>query len=326
MNKMKMMSMMIFYLLIIPIFFSNSPIIMWMLYEFISMMFMFQLMNFKIKFATVYYIIQTISSNFILLLLLFLNMFTNYMYLLNIFILFFLMIKLGLPPFQKWFIMMMKNLSWNLCFILSTLMKLIPLFMMTNFLINQYFILIIMSITSIMLMMFMYKQINLKMLFSFSSLNHNSWIIMSLLNSNNWIIYMFMYIMMMFLICKTFMYMNINSLFSLTYMPMNLNLWIIIISMTFSMSGMPPLSSFILKWIVLNNLNNINFYNNIIILTMLMLSSTFALINYLMIIIPMMFRLMPHKFKLNYNKNFNMKKMNKFLYTMIILTSIILST
>nr|AZL93283.1 NADH dehydrogenase subunit 2 [Hyposoter sp. ZJUH_2016018] len=221
-----------------------------------------------------YFIIQSISSMMIILssnLILIIN---NYFYLkfLLMLINLSLFIKLGIPPFHYWFISMMNNMNWLNCFFLSTWQKIIPMILLMYNFLNEfmYYFIIISSLTSF----FGINHQSLRLIMAYSSINHMSWMLLNLMISENlWILYFISYTiinMSIMLILNKFKMFYLNQINNFKF----LNFKLIFILNFFSISSLPPLFGFLMKWFsIYSNINNkINF---IILLMMLISLLTF---------------------------------------------------
>nr|ADK97568.1 NADH dehydrogenase subunit 2 [Peripatoides sp. DVL-2010] len=166
-----------------------------------------------------------------------------------------LFLKMGAAPFHFWFPSLVNNLSWFSLFMLMTWQKLSPLIMLMY--INQWMILISLSsgVSALIGGIGGLNQISLRKIFAYSSIGHIGWLMMCMILSE--IIFMFyisFYFFMMMLFCLIF-YMNfISTLVQFfCYKSFFLEKIIIMISL-FSLGGLPPLSGFFPKWMLLNEL------------------------------------------------------------------------
>ena len=116
-----------------------------------------------------YLIIQTLSS---LLFLMFLFCFfnTNFIFLIHLII----FIKIGFWPFYDWIISICQKMSWPCIFLMITLQKINPLWVLRFFRFNflSYFCIIINRLIVIFLS---FNQVSIRLLFCYLSIQHISW-------------------------------------------------------------------------------------------------------------------------------------------------------
>nr|AXR86038.1 NADH dehydrogenase subunit 2 [Telenomus sp. ZCS-2018] len=293
----------------------NNWFMMWILMELNLMIFIpliIEKKNIKIisKISFKYFLIQSFGSMIFLFSILTNLMINNIMNmnLINFFMMTMMLIKLGMFPFQMWFIKMMNCISWDNCFILSTIQKMIPFMIMMNIMNKNLKIFMIINIlNSIMSTIGGLNQNFIKPLLAYSSVNHMSWMmIVTLTMEKLFFIYLIIYSINNFMIMKYFKKMNImfiNKIFSMkssymTKMIMMMNI--------LSLGGIPPMIGFLIKWMSIFSMYNNIFLNfNMIILLFM---STISVLYYLFLMIPstLYFNFMPKNkiFKLNF-KNFN---------------------
>nr|AZL93077.1 NADH dehydrogenase subunit 2 [Amblyjoppa sp. ZJUH_2016002] len=222
-----------------------------------------------------YFIIQAISSSFFIF---FSNMmlinFYNFKLIFTLMINFSLLIKMGTPPFHNWFINMMNNMNWINCLILSTWQKIIPMISLM-YMFNMYLIYLISVLSSFLSATFGLNHQSIRIIISYSSINHLSWMLMNLMISElTWLFYFSSYMIInlsIILILNKFNIMFINQFFSLKS---NYKMNFFILFNFFSISGLPPMFGFSMKWISINYLN-LNMIQPILIFMIIMSSLTF---------------------------------------------------
>nr|YP_009545503.1 NADH dehydrogenase subunit 2 [Neodon fuscus]AYO45048.1 NADH dehydrogenase subunit 2 [Neodon fuscus] len=188
-----------------------------------------------------------------------------------------LAIKLGLAPFHSWLPEVTQGIKLNVGLILLTWQKLAPLSILFQFyeLINHY-LLILSAITSVLIGAWNgLNQTQTRKILAYSSITHMGWMVAILpynpaLTILNLLIYMVM-TTPMFLMFRTHSFTSITSL-SLMWnkMPMTLPMISLILLST---GGLPPLTGFLPKWTIMNELMK----NSNLLLTTLMAMA--ALIN-----------------------------------------------
>nr|WEG22902.1 NADH dehydrogenase subunit 2 [Gilpinia sp.] len=200
-----------------------------------------------------YYIIQVGASSMLLMSILMMKM--NFILInMNFFMIFIqisLILKLGASPFHWWMIKIMNSLSWMNCFLIMTLQKIAPLFLLMNINIS-IFIYFSMVLSGLIGSMMGVNQTSLKLIMGYSSVNHLSWIFMSMMiDMNILLIYLMIYFLNNLIICIFFDYFNLNYLNQVyNFNNMSFYLKIIVMMMFLSMAGIPPMFGFLPKFFV----------------------------------------------------------------------------
>uniref|UniRef100_A0AAU7VBN2 NADH-ubiquinone oxidoreductase chain 2 n=1 Tax=Stenopsocus periostictus TaxID=3074947 RepID=A0AAU7VBN2_9NEOP len=206
--------------------------------------------------AMKYFIIQA-SASAMFIFLCVMNSLTNFyqLFMINssniVLLLIPLMIKLGSAPFQTWFITVMQGMTWFNCYLLATLQKIAPLFLM-NFLFLNNKIILIFSILSVLAgSVGGLNQTSLKKILAFSSVNHLGWMMtIGCLSKYLFIIYFLFYSFMNLFVMN---FLTKTSIFQLAqnYKLTNNYNWLVSI---LSLGGLPPFIGFIPKWMVIQSL------------------------------------------------------------------------
>nr|ACU00327.1 NADH dehydrogenase subunit 2 [Siren intermedia] len=193
-----------------------------------------------------------------------------------------LAIKLGLAPFHLWLPDVLQGLDMMTCLILSTWQKIAPmaLIIQLNHCLN-FEMLIIMAILSTVLGGWGgLNQPQLRKIMAYSSIAHLGWMIMILPFSSsltllNFLIYLTMTstMFMTFFITKSG---NINSM-SISWIKSPL-LMAVMMTTLLSLGGLPPLSGFMPKWLIIQELVK---QNMMTMATIIALSSLISLFFYL---------------------------------------------
>lgn len=196
-----------------------------------------------------------------------------------------LLMKIGIAPFHFWFPEVIEGLSWNSRFILLTWQKLAPISVITIILQNNFLIIVSILSSSVLGRIIGLNQIRLRKILAYSSINHIAWILIGLINSIYiWLIYFLVYVVSNFnliFIFSKFNIFNINQLNTLKLSFLEKG----IISLNFlSLAGLPPIIGFLPKWLVISK-TVCN--NQIIIPTILIISTLIAIYFYLRIIFPL---------------------------------------
>nr|YP_010137771.1 NADH dehydrogenase subunit 2 [Varuna litterata]AUR43979.1 NADH dehydrogenase subunit 2 [Varuna litterata] len=213
-----------------------------------------------------------------------------------------LLLKLGGAPFHFWFPQVMEGLKWPQIFLLSTIQKLAPLTLISYLMINEELmkITIFSAILSALIgSLSGLNQTMLRKIIAFSSINHLSWMLMAVSISDlSWLLYFFIYSMIILSVTSIFYKLQTFSLSSLIQSDQNSIFHAFVISLNFmSLSGLPPLTGFIPKWIIIQIMVNLNL---LVPLFFLLFSSLITLYFYLRIMITTILMFNPIL-------NFNMK-------------------
>nr|QXJ42336.1 NADH dehydrogenase subunit 2 [Sepiadarium kochi] len=258
---------------------SSHWLTMWMGLE-LNLMGFLPLINTKGKMleaeaSTKYFIIQSMSSSIFIFssILLYMNNLSWYSMinndLINSLMVLSLVLKLGGAPMHFWMPSIAKQMSWSILFMLLTLQKMAPLFMLS--MMNSNFLLIMMLsiMSSFMGSIMALNQTNLQMIITYSSISHLGWMLSTILiNSTITMFYFMNYIIIsipiMYLLS---MYMG-NYLYMLTK-KMSMNP-LLIVSLLLSLGGLPPLLGFMSKLLIIITLIKTNLF----LLCLLMLIGT----------------------------------------------------
>nr|QYC94848.1 NADH dehydrogenase subunit 2 [Amblyseius swirskii] len=286
---------------------SNSLLFTWLMMEVNLMMFIpiMKKMDFMSSNSMMtYFIIQSVSSMMFLFSYL-MSKTMNSISMLQISLYLALMMKMGLFPFNSWFMQISKNMEWKQWFLLNTFQKLIPLWILSKNLMT-YLTMMLIFLNSFYSMIEMLNQTSLRWAMSASSINHTIWMIYSMMaQMHQWEIYFITYMMISYFLMK-FLYKNSwNSMNNMINNEnSNKNNYFFLIMMNFI--GIPPFIMFIPKILVLMNTYSlfimfIMIFNNILI-SMMYLTYCFPMIK-----------------KNTKNKLKNMK--SKYLWSFMILNS-----
>lgn len=196
-----------------------------------------------------------------------------------------LLIKLGAAPCHFWFPIVISNISWPLCIILSTWQKLAPLtvFIYSNIRKQSIVLMILARVGSLIGGVGGINQTQLRPLLAYSSIGHIGWMIASP-SIPTLILYLWVYIGLSISIIALLW--NISSK---TWSPklsskfINSSQTFTIIILLLSLSGLPPFLGFLPKWIILASLINYNI--SIIWALILIIGSTIQLYYYISLIL-----------------------------------------
>lgn len=194
-----------------------------------------------------------------------------------IFFSFIILSKLGTPPIFMWFINLCARANYKTLFLLCTLQKIIPTFILYTLISEIYQIWIL--ITILVVIKGIHRLIHIKKIFAFSSIFNLVWIFLSFNNFNLIIIFFFIYminlISLVYILLKNqkaelisdFYKLNFNS--TITYNTF-FNLLNII--------GIPPFLGFLSKILIIENF--IFFKPNLLTLTFILFTNIYIIFVY----------------------------------------------
>lgn len=216
----------------------------------------------------------------------------------NLILLAAIFLKLGIAPFHFWFPSVITSISWLACTILATWQKLAPLIILSFFLHNSapIFIIFVASINALIGGIMGINQSHLRTIIAYSSITHIGWMtsILIIFKPHITIIYFIIYSSIIIPLFTIIAYNNqqSNTQFNKinTISPI---IQLIIPIILLSLSGIPPFTGFIPKWltiyticqnspliliiIIIGAIINIYFYINILFNSLL--SINFSLLN-----------------------------------------------
>nr|YP_010736686.1 NADH dehydrogenase subunit 2 [Heterophrynus longicornis]WEM34670.1 NADH dehydrogenase subunit 2 [Heterophrynus longicornis] len=236
-----------------------------------------------------YFLPQALGSSIFVFSMLFISLFPN-SEIPTLSSLFAMAIKLGLPPFHHWFPNVASKIPWHKNIMLMTLQKIPPLFIIFHLSAPTYSILPFIFSSLLLGPIGGLNQTNLKQLLAFSSITHMGWMLSSYLLSN---LLCFMYLTMYsFLISSLILSlkMKINSLNQLMLFSQTSSSKILFVFLLLSLAGLPPLTGFFPKWLV------ITMTQNPFITMMLIISAILNLFFYLRLLYPFLFLHSPFMF------------------------------
>nr|AFH55810.1 NADH dehydrogenase subunit 2 [Hylophilus hypoxanthus] len=169
-----------------------------------------------------------------------------------------LSMKLGLVPFHFWFPEVLQGSSLTTGLILSTIMKLPPiaLLFMTSHSLNPT-LLTIMAIMSVALGGWMgLNQTQIRKIMAFSSISHLGWMsIIIIYNPKLTLLNFYLYILMttaIFLTFNSIKTLKLSTLMTTWAKTPSLSVMLLLVLM--SLAGLPPLTGFLPKWLIIQEL------------------------------------------------------------------------
>nr|YP_010274405.1 NADH dehydrogenase subunit 2 [Pochazia guttifera]UJT96849.1 NADH dehydrogenase subunit 2 [Pochazia guttifera] len=254
-NLTKMMMLLTMFLSIMTALSTSSMLMIWTMME-INLMSFLPIMT-KSKSMKdqpmKYFIVQSLASSIMLMSML-MNSMTETPLGSSIMLMSSLLMKMGLLPFHMWVPMIMKPMTWENCFILMTMQKIVPTIIMSQ-MVGLKLMLMPMCLTMVMAPIMAIKQMSMKTIMAYSSISNSPWMIMSLMNSKSQFVTFFsIYTVINMMIIKKMKIMNFMFLNQVKTQS-NPNKMSIIVNIL-SMSGMPPMIGFFPKWMILQSTMN----------------------------------------------------------------------
>jgi len=195
-----------------------------------------------------------------------------------------ILIKAGAAPCHFWLPNVISGLRWNLCLLLTTWQKIIPIwiFIHLSSSINSFIIILVGILGALVGGLGGINQSQLRAILAYSSINHSGWILAcSTISTSFRLIYFLIYILSLAPIIVTLSLLFIKSVpqtNTFSSLPLTNKIWLI--ALFLSLGGLPPLFGFIPKFIALIIIINNQF---IIIPLILILGSLLSLYYYLTI-------------------------------------------
>nr|YP_010046712.1 NADH dehydrogenase subunit 2 [Aedes alternans]QPJ78656.1 NADH dehydrogenase subunit 2 [Aedes alternans] len=245
-----------------------------------------------------YFLTQAFASSILLFSIILMMMFFNNNWLIHnnfndLLILSTLMLKSGAAPFHFWFPSVIEGLSWINSLILMTWQKIAPL-MLISYNSNYNFFLIAIILSMLVGTLGGLNQTSLRKLMAFSSINHLGWMLMAMLiNDLLWFTYFILYSilsMSIIMIFNNFKLFHFNQISNLSLMNPTIKFFMFLNLL--SLGGLPPFLGFLPKWLVIQNMINLNQFFLLFIATCLTLITLYYYL-----------RMSYSIFMLNYNKN-----------------------
>nr|DBA43702.1 TPA_asm: ND2 [Bombus melanurus] len=295
---------------------SSSIYVQWLLMEF-STILLISMINIKSKnkiSSILYFLMSSISSLMIALsiALNFSQFMLNQNHYLNLVLLTSMFMKIGVFPFCFWMIKIYMISTWKQIFVLSTLMKFIPMyffFLLTN---TSNYLLLMMMFNNLYLAFYTNLDYSIKKLFGCSSIFNSTFFYYILIyDKSMYMLIFFMYTIMFYSLVFLLNFYNINDL---NFKYLSLKSYYMVIILVFIYSSFPLFLTFFLKW-QFTYLFSLVHLSNLIIL--LFLTSMMMLWNYFVLFKTL---ILNFKFFKNYMK-LDIFKMNFFIPFIIFLYS-----
>nr|YP_004021618.1 NADH dehydrogenase subunit 2 [Phraortes illepidus]YP_010601338.1 NADH dehydrogenase subunit 2 [Phraortes lii]WAL35417.1 NADH dehydrogenase subunit 2 [Phraortes lii]BAJ24439.1 NADH dehydrogenase subunit 2 [Phraortes illepidus] len=235
---------------------SNSWFTIWMGMEINMMAFMpiiIEKNNLTTKESSLmYFLVQTMASMLLIMSVIITKAKMTNLNMNNMLMMTALMMKSGVSPFHFWLPKTMEGLSWMNCLIMMTWQKIIPLLMMSHMIKMSNFLMMTTTLSVMIGSIGGLNQTSLRKLMAYSSISNNGWMLAAMLISEMlWITYFIMYSILMMIMTMTMDKYKIYHLNQLMNMNENNFKKLILMMNMLSISGLPPMMGFLMKWMVL---------------------------------------------------------------------------
>lgn len=221
--------------------------LIWFIIEISNFLFIsFITINISNKKSTFFYFfIQIISSSILIIALISLTLY-NISHIIDILLLISLILKLNIPPFHFWIIIIINYLNWFLIILILSIQKIIPFYILYFNIFNPISFIIIILLSIIIPPIISININNLKKIFLYSSINQTRWfLILIFLKNSIWFLYFLFYNFISFIIIKFINLYKLNFFFKLNNY---LNLSILNLFLFFNLARLPPLIFIFFKW------------------------------------------------------------------------------
>nr|YP_009353875.1 NADH dehydrogenase subunit 2 [Tropidomya abbreviata]AQZ26174.1 NADH dehydrogenase subunit 2 [Tropidomya abbreviata] len=137
----------------------------------------------EIEAAIKYYFIQSVGSCFIIIGLLLNNLCLSIFLMEKLFFMVGLVMKLGIVPFYFWVPSVMEKVSWISCFLLCSIQKVSPLFLLINIFQMENLFIVMGCLSSVVGGVGGFNQSKLRSMLAYSSIGHGGWMVGGLMMS-----------------------------------------------------------------------------------------------------------------------------------------------
>nr|YP_009024144.1 NADH dehydrogenase subunit 2 [Whitmania laevis]AGL34600.1 NADH dehydrogenase subunit 2 [Whitmania laevis] len=262
----------------------NSWLSLWVCLELNMFMFipviMWSTSDYEEEGAVKYFIIQSLASAMLVISIFYSYNLSDLEVMVTFFLAMAIFMKMGSFPFIFWYTSVMKSISWISCMILSTWQKLGPLLILIFFInsLNKLFMFV--SLINVLIGGCAgCMQPDLRALIANSSISHLGWML-SILSGvyQIWsIIYFIMSTLLVFPSFFILMMMNVKKLSSLLLSKVPLSYSLSLMLLLLSLGGVPPMSGFLPKLMILNIL----VYENLLMGVLMVIFSLMSLYMYM---------------------------------------------
>nr|QHQ98496.1 NADH dehydrogenase subunit 2 [Microdiplogynium sp. XFX] len=274
---------------------TNNPFFLWLILEINMMSFIPLMLKHPLSMSSMikYFIIQSLASSLYILFMLYTLLDMNYWFN-NDMIMMSMLMKLGASPFHMWLPQVSEGILWMPNFLLLTLQKFIPLYIMST--LTTHFLMIIIILSAMTGTLGMINQKSLRKILAFSSISHMAWMIyMFQYTSYSWMIYFSLYTIISLSIIININKFNIFSFMQMKTIKDKTTLFSLTMAIL-SLAGLPPLLGFLMKWATIFSSFNLN-----MILFFMILSSLTNMYIYMRLLFPTFMNMNINMPTVNYN-------------------------
>lgn len=263
------MFLLVIFFSILFVFSSSSLVLCWVGLEINTLAFIPLLLSRNSKglsdVAIKYFLTQALASVILLLSFVISPLFNTAGVMFSLLFLLALLIKLGAAPFHAWVPSIVEPLSWGVLFILLTLQKLNPLFILLTWDFFSFFRvkLIFLAIFSSLFVgrVLGLSQVRVRMLLTFSSINHIGWVLSAFILGFNLILfYFFTYMLLLGAVVFFFAQCNLHHVNQISSNSFTVRDSSLVFFNLLSLGGLPPFLGFLPKWCVLQATIELGFY------------------------------------------------------------------
>nr|UAT98539.1 NADH dehydrogenase subunit 2 [Neoalcathous huangshanana] len=243
-----------------------------------------------------YLIIQSVASS-IMMASMIINSIVNHPINESILMMTGVLMSMGMMPFHLWLPMTMQMMSWKICSMMMTMQKIIPTIVAAQ-MTSMKLMMLPMAMSMFMGPVAGMKQTSMKKMMAYSSITNSPIMITCLkLSKQQFFLFFSMYSMINIFMINLMESNNINFMNQLNNQTNMTKLSMMTSAM--SMSGMPPTTGFLIKWMIIKSSMEMS-----IIMPMIMVSSSMiSTFMYLNMFIPSMMKNTENKIKNKMNKN-----------------------
>ncbi|YP_008080957.1 NADH dehydrogenase subunit 2 (mitochondrion) [Apis florea] len=284
----------------------NNTFVQWLVMEF-STIVSISLINIKSSNkipSLIYYMISVISSMFLFLVIIIYLSPTYFLKhpMLNFLMQMMFFLKIGIFPFHYWLIYSYEMMKWNQIFLMSTLIKFMPIYMLYTLTYMNLWTMMYLLTSNLLISLFANKFYSLKKLLACSTIFNSLYFIMLLfLNKTLFFIFIIIYSINYYMLINYFYKFNINNL---NFMFLNKYQSYMFLILIFNYSMFPILLTFIIKWMLIYLLISSKLYNWMLFI--ILISSMIMIWNYFILLKNLFMKMNFYKNNFMLNKN-NMK-------------------
>nr|YP_010996505.1 NADH dehydrogenase subunit 2 [Concaveplana hamulusa]WPC85247.1 NADH dehydrogenase subunit 2 [Concaveplana hamulusa] len=265
-----------------------------------------------------YFIVQSVSSCMLILGMLFMlmhNLAFDYFMVIS------LSIKVGLAPFHSWVLSLVEGLNYTLLFILLTIMKISPIFIMS---LSNFDLTLMVILTLLIGSISGLNQNSIRKMLAYSSIYNLGFIFSVVYLNSMWSVYLFMYMTVLLTVILLMKFMNINYLNQLLLNNFDQKNKVILWICMLSMGGMPPMLGFLNKIIIFEVMILHEYYFTLLIMILSSLMVMFFYIRISLISVVNFSATFKWNFFLSSPMNYSLGMINLLLFPVFILIKSIL--